>query len=133
MPDLKTPVFCEIQSDRPGGDRLNQHCVNTTGEGLNVTDVHLDVKVHFTPALRSGTAGGFRPQSFPNVTQVLRVLQVLKQNHEHMNHALVDIVGRKLNFCDFADTLIKNVYSLCRLKTVIQVALCFVTCIHCGR
>ncbi len=34
-PDLKTPVYCEIQRDLPGGGRLHQHSVNSFG--LNVT------------------------------------------------------------------------------------------------
>ncbi len=34
-PDLKTQLYCEIQ----------RHCANLFGEGLNVTDVHLCVKV----------------------------------------------------------------------------------------
>ncbi len=44
-PDLKTPVYCEIQRDLPGSDRLNQHCVTSFGRGLNVTDVHSYVEV----------------------------------------------------------------------------------------
>ncbi len=42
-PDLKTLVYCKIQRDLPGGDRLNQHCVNSFG--LNITDINLYVKV----------------------------------------------------------------------------------------
>ncbi len=38
-------LYCEIQRDLPAGDRLNQHCVNSLGKGLNATDVHLYVKV----------------------------------------------------------------------------------------
>ncbi len=44
--------------DLAGGDRLNQHCVNSFGKGLNVTGVHLHVKVlhssfncHYIPNL----------------------------------------------------------------------------------
>lgn len=35
---LNTLVSCEIQRSLPGGDQLNQHCVNSFGKGLNVTD-----------------------------------------------------------------------------------------------
>ena len=42
---LKTLVYCEIQRDLPGGDGLNQHCVNSFGMGLNVMDIHLYLKV----------------------------------------------------------------------------------------
>lgn len=41
-PDLK---LCEIQRYLPGRIRLNQHCVNSFGEGLHVTDIHLYVRV----------------------------------------------------------------------------------------
>ena len=44
-PDLKTLIFCEIQRDLSGGDRLNQHYVKSFGKGLNVTKVHLYIKV----------------------------------------------------------------------------------------
>ncbi len=44
-PDLKTPVYCEIQRDLPGDERLDQHFVNSFGKGLNVTNVHLYVNV----------------------------------------------------------------------------------------
>lgn len=40
-----TPVYCEIQRAFPDDDGLNQHCVNLFGKGLNVTDIHLYVKV----------------------------------------------------------------------------------------
>ena len=42
---IKNSVYCEIQRDLSGSDRLNQHCVNSFGKGLNVTDVHLYVNV----------------------------------------------------------------------------------------
>lgn len=44
-PDSKTLVYWEIQKDLSGSDRLNQQCVSLFGKGLNVTDVHLYVKV----------------------------------------------------------------------------------------
>lgn len=34
-----------MQKDLSGSDRLNQQCVSLFGEGLNVADVHLYVKV----------------------------------------------------------------------------------------
>ena len=44
MSDLKT-LYTVKYRDLSGGDRLNQHCVNSFGKGLNVTDIHLYVKV----------------------------------------------------------------------------------------
>lgn len=40
-PHFKTPNYCKIQEDLPGGHRLNQCCVNTFGKVFNVTDIHL--------------------------------------------------------------------------------------------
>ena len=49
MPDMrfKNSVYCEIQRDLSVGDRLDQNCVNSSGKGLNVTDIHLCVKVPY--------------------------------------------------------------------------------------
>ena len=42
---MKNSGICEIQRDLYSSDRLNQHCVNLLGEGLNVMVFHLYVKV----------------------------------------------------------------------------------------
>lgn len=44
-PAPKTLVYWEMQKDLSGSDRLNQQCVSLFGEGLNVADVHLYVKI----------------------------------------------------------------------------------------
>lgn len=44
-PAPETLVYWEMQKDLSGSDRLNQQCVSLFGEGLNVADVHLYVKV----------------------------------------------------------------------------------------
>ena len=60
IPDsrFKNSVYCEIQRDLSGGDRLNQYCVDSIGSDLNVTDVPLYVKV-----LHSSSNGGGFPQN----------------------------------------------------------------------
>lgn len=37
-PDLKTLVYCGIHRDLSGGDKFDQHCANSFGKDLNVTD-----------------------------------------------------------------------------------------------
>lgn len=44
-PAPETLIYWEMQKDLSGSDRLNQQCVSLFGEGLNVADVHLYVKV----------------------------------------------------------------------------------------
>lgn len=45
---FKNSGILRVQRDLPEEDRLNQHCVNWNGKGLNVTDVHLYAKVLHT-------------------------------------------------------------------------------------
>lgn len=52
IPDLKTLVWRQTLRDLFGSDRLNQNFVNPFGKGLNVTDVHLYVKVRFKHPLK---------------------------------------------------------------------------------
>lgn len=43
-PNIKTRKCCEMQSDLSGSDGFNQQSVNCD-KGLNITDVHVCVKV----------------------------------------------------------------------------------------
>lgn len=44
-PNLTTLLYCWIQRYLPGGDGLNQHCENLFVKGMNITDIHLWIKV----------------------------------------------------------------------------------------
>lgn len=44
-PDTTAPAYCEIQKAFPGSYRLNQYCMNLSGKGLNLTGVHLYIKL----------------------------------------------------------------------------------------
>lgn len=54
----QTPdLFSKIQTDIPAANEHNQRCVYLFGKGLNVTDVHLDVKVLYSSFERKSLVG----------------------------------------------------------------------------